>query len=40
MSIEKVKKYFKNYGLEDRVMELDESSAMVGLAAAATVPLN
>lgn len=35
MSIEKVKKYFKNYGLEDRVMELAESSATVELAAAA-----
>ena len=26
MAIEKVKAYFKNYGMEDRVMEKDSSS--------------
>lgn len=35
MSIEKVKAYFKNYGMEDRVMEFDVSSATVELAAQA-----
>lgn len=35
MSIEKVKAYFKNYGMENRVQELDMSSATVELAASA-----
>lgn len=35
MAIEKVKAYFKQYGMEDRVMEFDVSSATVELAAAA-----
>lgn len=35
MSIEKVRAYFRNYGMEDRIMELAESSATVELAAAA-----
>lgn len=35
MSIERVKAYFRNYGMEDRIMELAESSATVELAAAA-----
>ncbi|MDY5664530.1 MAG: YbaK/EbsC family protein [Blautia sp.] len=35
MSIEKVKAYFKNFGMEDRVMEFDASSATVELAAQA-----
>jgi prolyl-tRNA editing enzyme YbaK/EbsC (Cys-tRNA(Pro) deacylase) len=35
MAIERVKEYFKKYGMEDRVQELDESSATVELAAAA-----
>ena len=35
MAIEKVKAYFKEYGMEDRVRELDMSSATVELAAAA-----
>lgn len=35
MSIEKVKAYFKNYGLEDRVQEFEVSSATVQLAAEA-----
>lgn len=35
MSIEKVKAYFKKHGMEDRVQELDMSSATVELAAAA-----
>lgn len=35
MSIERVKKYFKEYGMEDRVREFDVSSATVELAAAA-----
>ena len=33
MAIEKVKAYFKNYGMEDRVMEKDSSSATVEEAA-------
>lgn len=33
MSLEKVKAYFKEYGMEDRVIELEESSATVELAA-------
>ena len=35
MSIEKVKAYLKNFGMEDRVMEFDVSSATVELAAQA-----
>ena len=35
MSIEKVKNYFKNFGIEDRIREFDASSATVELAAAA-----
>ena len=35
MSIEKVKSYFKGFGLEDRIREFDTSSATVELAAAA-----
>ena len=33
MSLDKVKQYFKEYGMEDRVIELPESSATVELAA-------
>jgi prolyl-tRNA editing enzyme YbaK/EbsC (Cys-tRNA(Pro) deacylase) len=35
MAIERVKAYFKQYGMEERVRELDESSATVELAAEA-----
>ncbi len=35
MSIERVKAYFKNYGIEGRIQEFDVSSATVELAAAA-----
>lgn len=35
MSIEKVKNFFKKFGLEDRIIEFDTSSATVELAAAA-----
>lgn len=35
MSIEKVKEYFKEFGIENRILELDESSATVLLAAEA-----
>ena len=35
MSIEKVKKYFEQFGMRERVLELGESSATVELAAAA-----
>ena len=35
MAIEKVKAYFREYGMEERVQELDVSSATVELAAAA-----
>ncbi|WP_019124177.1 YbaK/EbsC family protein [Peptoniphilus grossensis] len=35
MSIEKVKNYFKDFGLEDRIREFETSSATVELAAAA-----
>ena len=35
MSVEKVKKYFKKYGMEDRIQEFDVSSATVELAAEA-----
>ena len=33
MSLEKVKEYFKAYGIENRIIELSESSATVELAA-------
>ncbi len=35
MSIEKVKAYFKNYGMENRILEFPVSSATVALAAQA-----
>ncbi len=35
MAIEKVKEYFKKYNMEDRIIELPESSATVALAAQA-----
>ncbi len=35
MAIDKVREYFATYGLEDRIMEMDESSATVDLAAKA-----
>lgn len=35
MAIEKVKEYFKQFGMEDKVLEFDVSSATVELAAAA-----
>ncbi len=35
MSIEKVKEYFRGIGIEDKILELDESSATVELAAQA-----
>lgn len=35
MSVDKVKKYFAEYGMESRVLEFDVSSATVELAAAA-----
>ncbi len=35
MAIEKVKEYFKKYGMEERIMEFDVSSATVELAATA-----
>lgn len=35
MAIDKVKEYFKNYGMEERVQEFDVSSATVELAAQA-----
>lgn len=35
MSIERVREYFRKLGIEDRVMEIDESSATVALAAKA-----
>lgn len=35
MAIEKVKAYFRQYGMEDRIQEFDTSSATVALAAAA-----
>ena len=35
MSIEKVREYFKGFGIEDRIMEFDVSSATVELAAEA-----
>lgn len=33
MAIDKVRTYFREYGMEDRIRELDESSATVELAA-------
>lgn len=35
MSIERVRAYFRSYGIEDRIQELDHSSATVALAAEA-----
>lgn len=35
MSVERVKEYFRQYGMEDRVLEFTESSATVELAAKA-----
>ncbi|MDD3693437.1 MAG: YbaK/EbsC family protein [Oscillospiraceae bacterium] len=35
MSVEKVKEYFKRWGIEDRILEFDVSSATVELAAKA-----
>lgn len=35
MAIERVKEYFKKYGMEDRIIELEESSATVELASQA-----
>ncbi len=35
MAIEKVKEYFRNFGIEDRILEFEVSSATVELAAAA-----
>lgn len=35
MSIEKVREYFKGFGIDDRILELDVSSATVALAAKA-----
>ena len=35
MAIDKVKKYFQQWGIEDRIQEFDVSSATVALAAAA-----
>ena len=35
MAIERVKEYFKQFGMEDRIIELKESSATVELAAQA-----
>ena len=35
MPIERVKKYFSNYGIENRILEFDTSSATVELAAEA-----
>ena len=35
MSIERVRAYFRSYGIEDRIQELDHSSATVSLAAEA-----
>ena len=33
MAIEKVREYFKGFGIDDRIRELNESSATVELAA-------
>ena len=35
MSIEKVREYFKEFGIEDKILELNDSSATVLLAAEA-----
>lgn len=35
MAIEKVREYFRQYGMEDRILEMDVSSATVALAAEA-----
>ena len=35
MAIEKVRDYFKQYGMEDRILEMEQSSATVELAALA-----
>lgn len=35
MAIDRVKKYFKKFGIEDKIIELNESSATVELAAKA-----
>ena len=35
MAIEKVREYFKQYGMEDRILEMEQSSATVELAALA-----
>ena len=35
MAIEKVKEYFRQYGMEDKILEFDVSSATVELAAQA-----
>ena len=35
MSIEKVREYFKGFGIDDRILEFDVSSATVALAAKA-----
>ena len=35
MSLENVRNYFKEYGIEDRIIEFDTSSATVDLAAEA-----
>ena len=35
MSIQKVRAYFKQFGIEDRIREMDQSSATVDLAAVA-----
>ena len=35
MSIERVKNYFRQFGMEDRILEFDVSSATVELAAQA-----
>jgi prolyl-tRNA editing enzyme YbaK/EbsC (Cys-tRNA(Pro) deacylase) len=35
MALERVKDYFKTYGIENRIIELEESSATVELAALA-----
>ena len=35
MSVQRVKEYFKEYGIEDRILEFDVSSKTVELAAAA-----
>ena len=35
MAIEKVREYFKQYGMEDRILEMEQSSATVEMAALA-----